>query len=31
MNYVVDLFRSRHLSPEVFADPYPADRGAIRT
>lgn len=23
MDYVVDLFRSRHLSPEVFADPYP--------
>jgi len=27
MNYVVDLFRSRHLSPEVFADPYPPRRG----
>ncbi len=23
MNYVVDLFRSRHLLPDVFADPYP--------
>ena len=23
MDYVVDLFRSRHLSPEVFAAPYP--------
>ena len=27
MNYVVDLFRSRHLSPEVFADPYPEALG----
>ena len=24
MNYVVDLFRSRHLAPEVAAPPYPA-------
>jgi hypothetical protein len=23
MNYVVDLFRSRHLEPRVFDDPYP--------
>jgi hypothetical protein len=25
MNYVVDLFRSRHCVPEVFAAPYPDD------
>ncbi|MGQ0805550.1 MAG: hypothetical protein ACT4PI_17040 [Actinomycetota bacterium] len=25
MNYIVDLFRSRHLEPSVFEPPYPSD------